>query len=318
MMAEVDDDVYTSILDAYGNGIQAVEPVLDAILEQLCGTDKNEPSVKKNDNCNGDRWMSTIVENGDKAAEDAFRLQSLHGVSAEVAADYLQRTTRMAASFAKTFWHDFASQPTDTDRILATCLIENIRAAATDSELNDLSSDQFDMCLTAKFIASRRWKNSAKTETDHSIQSIFRPEAKCCERFMSVSHLLDLMAIGDDDDQVFCQSHVELLESYVLPQRLLEYVARFYSYDVRYFELCDTLVFRFMNGKREKFVERYREHRLIEPGNFNEFHNDNFQMANISRLLIYLIYLKFYSVVLSHNYYNFYNMIIIFSLQRLL
>lgn len=292
LIAEVNTDVYTSILDAYGDKIQAIEPVLDAILEQLCGTTNSESDAKKYDDCNGSRWMSTIVEYGDKAAEDASRLQSWHGISAEAAANYIQRTTRMATSFAETFWIDCAKQPTDTDRILTTCLIENIRAAATDSELTDLSTDQFDMCLTAKFIASRRWKNSGRTKTDHSIQSMFQPEMKCCEKFMAINHLLDLMAIGDDDDQVFCRSHVELLESYILPQRLLEYVTRSYSYDVRYFELCDALVFRFMNGKREKFIERYREHRFIGPRNFKEFHHEMFQIVNILRLLIlYFTYL---------------------------
>lgn len=46
VVADVDDGVYASIMDVFGDhGVRAVEPVLDAILEQLCGAAESDEVV---------------------------------------------------------------------------------------------------------------------------------------------------------------------------------------------------------------------------------------------------------------------------------
>lgn len=275
-VAEVDNDAYAMVMDAFGDGVRAVETVLDALMEQLCGATEHGSTVTDHDNGFG-RWMSptTVIEYGDRVAEDALRLWHC---DAAATGDYMQRATHMAVSFAKAFWHDLGGRPTVTDRALATCLVQNLRAAA-DQELVKLSTDQFAICLNAKFIATRNWrKTSGGSVPDQyrpkfSIPNLFHPEIrKRCEQFLGIGSLVELMATGDD--RVFSRSHVEHLESYVLPQRLLEYMSRYYHHDVRYFALDDTLVFRFTNGQSGKLVEQTHEYRFTGPKNFNEFHNE--------------------------------------------
>jgi len=268
--AVAEHDVYASVMDAFGDGVRAVEPVLDAILEQLCGVTERDPTAAA-----GDRWMSptTVVEYGDRAAEDSLSLPA--------AADYVERTTRMAATFAATFWRDSAGRPTAVDRVLAKCLIDNLRVTAV-PELNDMSDEHFEIVLNAKFIDTRRWRGPPSVRNaSEPPSSLFPPDAgKLCERFLAVDHLTDLMSdAGDDDDNggVFGKSHVENLERYVLPQRLVEYASRYYSYQVRYFELTDTLVFMFTDGERGQLVERNHRHRLVGPKNVKEFHDELFR-----------------------------------------
>ncbi|CAH1724365.1 unnamed protein product [Aphis gossypii] len=279
------DGVYASTMDTFGGGVQAVEPVLDAILEQLCGAafvDDTAAAVDDNS-----RWTlaSGVVELGDKAAEDGARLVVFRNdCTATAAIDYSQRTTRVATSFASAFWHDHVDVAmTHADRTLAACLTENLRAVA-EAELAELSSEQFAMCLTAKFIATRRWRRTigdssvARTVSAASTgPSSFRPEIRQrCERFLAVEHLMDLMAAGDDDGS-FVRTHVEHLEPYVLPQRLVDYASRYLDYEVRYFALADTMVFRFTDGERGRFVEQNHVHRFAGPRNFKEFHAEAFQ-----------------------------------------
>lgn len=296
--ADVDcvDGVYASVMDTFGEGIQAVEPILDAILEQLCGAVCADSAATDDD-----RWTlaSGVVEEGDRAAEDASRLLlSRDDFSAAAVIGYTQRTTRVARSFASTFWHNHAeTTPTHTDRTLAACLTENLRAVA-DPELADLSAEQFAMCLNAKFIATRRWR---RTDGDSPVpgstvtasQSLFRPEIRLrCERFLAVNHLLDLMAAGHDTNDnavttanrhTVVWSHVEHLEPYVLPQRLVAYASTHFSYEVRYFALTDTLVFRFTDGERGRFVEQRHVHRFAGPKNFKEFHDEAFRTIDFKR-----------------------------------
>ncbi|XP_026822797.1 LOW QUALITY PROTEIN: uncharacterized protein LOC113560877 [Rhopalosiphum maidis] len=275
------DGVYASTMDTFGGGVEAVEPVLDAILEQLCGAACIDPAAAVDYN----RWTlaSGVVEEGDKAAEDGARLVAFRNdCSATAALDYTRRTTRVAASFAHAFWHDHSViAATSAGRTLAACLIENLRAAA-DAELAELSAEQFAVCLTAKFIATRRWRRTAgdssvSLSTAAPSPSFFRPEIReRCERFLAVEHLVDLMAAGDDNNS-FVRSHVEHLEPHVLPQRLVDYVSRYFEYEVRYFELADTLVFRFTDGERGRFVEQSHVHRFAGPRNFKEFHAEAFR-----------------------------------------
>ncbi|XP_016656625.1 uncharacterized protein LOC107882576 [Acyrthosiphon pisum] len=285
--AEVDstqDGVYASIMDTFGKGVQAVEPVLDAILEQLCGAARADSAATDDG-----RWTlaSGVVEEGDRAAEDAARLvSSSFNCSAAAALDYTKRTTRVAASFASTFWHKHAKiTPTHTDRTLAACLTENLRAVA-DPELAELSAEHFDMCLNAKFIATRRWRwtvggaSSVAGSATAVGPSLFRPEIRQrCERFLAVDHLQDLMAAGDDvaGKHFIIRSHVEHLEPHVLPQRLVDYASTHFDYEVRYFALTDKLVFRFTDGGRGRFVEQSHLHRFAGPTNFKEFHNEAFR-----------------------------------------
>lgn len=276
-VAEVDNDgAYAMVMGAFGDGVRAVELVLDALIEQLCGSTATD---------HGDgfgRWMSptTVVEYGDRAAEDALRLRNC---GAAATGDYMRRATHMAVSFAKAFWHDLGGRPTVTDRVLATCLVQNLRAAA-DQVLVDLSTDQFAMCLNAKFIATRNWRKTSGEPVPQpfrpkfSVSNLFHPEIRNrCEQFLCIGPLAELMATGND--RVFGRSHVEHLEPYVLPQRLLEYMSRYYHHDVRYFALDDTLVFRFTNGKSGKLVEQTHEYRFTGPKNFNQFHNELYRLG---------------------------------------
>lgn len=269
VVAAVDDEAYASVMDAFGDGVRAVEPVLDAVLEQLCGRDLQQQTA-----ADGDRWMSTIVEYGDRAAGD-----SLSFVDATIAADYVERTTRTAISFAATFWRDYAGRPTATDRALAQCLIENLKAAAADSPDRDFSDEHFAIAMHAKFIGTRRWCHGDAPSVDNASSPTFQPEIReLCERFLAVGHLMDLMVA--DCDGMLRRSHVEHLESYVLPQRLVEYASRHFRYQVRYFALTDTLVFRFTDGERGQLVERYCEHRLTGPRNLKEFHDELYRTDN--------------------------------------
>lgn len=281
---EENNDIYTSIMDTFGDNVQTIEPVLDAMLEQLCGTDEDQPD---DDN---DRWMLSIVEDGDKALEYTFSLKC----STEAKASYTRRVTRVAKSFATSFWCDYTTEHiTTTDRILTACLIDNLLANA-DSILTDMSTEQFSICLNAKFIASRRWQSTtngtiavADVFSDrHIAQSLFRLEIRnCCERFMAVNHILDLMAVGDGNGEVvYSRSHVEHLEPHLLSQRLLDYASRHYRYEVRYFALTDTLVFRFTDGKPGQLVEKFYKHRLVGPKNFREFHSELFRTTECFRL----------------------------------
>ncbi|XP_025195318.1 uncharacterized protein LOC112594635 [Melanaphis sacchari] len=275
------DGVYSSTMDTFGNGVQAVEPVLDAILEQLCGKACVNQATQEGDI----RWTlaSGVIEEGDKAAEDGARLVAFRNdCSASAAIDYTQRTTRVAASFVSAFWNDHADiAVTNANRTLAACLTENLRAVA-DAELAELSTEQFAMCLNAKFIASRRWRrtvgdSSVGGSTAAAGPSLFRPEIReRCEKFLAVEHLVDLMAAGDNNG-LFIRSHLEYLEPYVLPQRLVDYASTYFDYEVRYFALTDTLVFRFTNGERGRFVERSHVHRFSGPRNFKEFHAEAFR-----------------------------------------
>jgi len=299
--ADVDsvrDGVYASTMNTFGKGVQAVEPVLDAILEQLCGAACADPAATDDG-----RWTlaSGVVEEGDRAAEDAARLVvSRFDCTSAAAVDYTQRTTRVAASFASTFWNEHAEiTPTYTDRTLTACLIENLRAVA-DPELAELSDEQFSMCLNAKFIATRRWRrtvgNASSVAGSAAVvgPSLFRPEIRQrCERFLAVDHLLDLMGAGDNVDDhesaagklFIVRSHVEHLESHVLPQRLVEYASTHFGYEVRYFALTDTLVFRFTDGECGRFVEQSHVHRFAGPRNFKEFHNEAFRTIDFKRLV---------------------------------
>lgn len=276
--------IYASIMDTFGDRVQTVEPVLDAMLEQLCGTGEDWPYN------NDSRWMFSVVEDGDKALEDAFPLSC----STEAKADYTRRVTRVAMSFATSFWYDYAAEPiTAANQALNECLIVNLLANA-DPVLTDMSTEQFAMCLNAKFIASRRWlsfTNGTVSVTDvfsdrPIAQSLFRLEIRdCCEHFMAVNHVLDLMAVGDGDGElVYSRSHVEHLEPHVLSQRLLDYASRHYRYEIRYFALTDTLVFRFTDGKPGQLVEKCHNHRLVGPKNFREFHSELFRTTECFRL----------------------------------
>lgn len=231
----------------------------------------------------GGRWTlaSGVVEEGDRAAEDAARLVNC---STAATVDYAWRTTQVATSFAATFWHNYASMPTTGDRVVVACLIENLRSVAR-PKLIELSDEQFAMCLTAKFIDTRRWQPHTGSDLQAAFPgSLFRPEiCKLCEKFFAVDHLLDLMATGDDDDSVFACGHVEHLEPYVLPQKLVNYASRYFSYQVRYFALTDTLVFRFTDGGRGRFVERSHVHRFAGPKNFKEFHDEAFRTIDFKK-----------------------------------
>jgi len=244
---------------AVDDGPRTVEPVLDVVLETLCGPAERDPAAE----VDGDRWMSpsTVVEYGDRAAERY--LSALRYQDGATAADHMERTTRMAVSFAATFWHEFDGRPTAVDRVLAECLVDNLRAAA-DPELDDLSDEHFAIALNAKFVGTLR-----ETPTSAVQPSLFRPEIrKLCERFLAVDHLTDLIAAsdGNEDDGMFGRSHVEHLERHVLAQRLVDYVTGHYSYRVGYCAVTDTLVFRFMAGERGNLVENYREHRWpVDP-----------------------------------------------------
>lgn len=278
--------VYESVLDAFGD-VRAVEPVLDAVLEQLCGTDRDAPPATTL--LEEGRWTSAaaVVEYGDRAAEDAFRLSALGRCSVANAADCARRTTRVATAFATVFWTGPAARPpTATDRILAECLVQNVRAAAG-PELANLGAEQFSVCLNAKFADTRLW-NGGRSSAERSVMrsSLFRPEIReLCERFMAVDHLTDLMTTSDDGggNSVFGKSHLEHLESYVLPQRLVEYASRYYDYQVRYFALTDTLVFRFTDGERGGLVERNNRHRFAGPRDFKQYHSEVFRTVDYMR-----------------------------------
>lgn len=274
--ATADSGAYASIMDSYGDGARAVETVLDAVLEQLCGAE-SDPSATALDH----RWMTTVIEDGDSAAEEATRLLRLAACSTADAADYARRVTRVAASFASSFWRDFAGPPpTDADRVLAAGLIENLRAAAettgtvASGTLAELSAEQFAVCLNARFIDAQRWRScSADDGTE-----LFRPEIReRLERFTGANHLKELMATGDaGDDGAFGRSHVELLGPHVLPQRLADHASRHHGLRVRYFALTDTLTFRFTDGERGQLVEEHHEHRFTGPESFKEFHDELF------------------------------------------
>lgn len=288
--AEVDDSAYATIMNAYGEGVRSVEPVLDALLEQLCGTVDVE-----NDGGGYGRWMSpaTVIEHGDRIAADA---RGLRRCDATVSAEYTRRATRTAASFAATLWHGFGGHPTATDRALTTCLVQNLRTAA-DQELVDLSADRFAMCLNGKFAATRNWRESSggpvprPLRSDTSVSKLFHQEIRNrCKRFLGVDHLVDLMATGDD--RVFGRSGVEHLEPYVLPQTLIEYTSRYYHREVRYFALDDTLVFRFTDGKPGQLTEQMREYRFTGPKNFNEFHNERLRSIAAMRSIYVFVRLR--------------------------
>jgi hypothetical protein len=277
--------VYASILDTFDD-VLAVEPVLDAVLEQLCGTDRRVPAATTL--LKEGRWMSAtaVVEYGDRAAEDAFRLLALRRCLVANAVDCARRTTRVAAAFATAFWTGPVTQPpTAMDRMLAECLVENVWAAAG-PELAGLSVEQFSVCLNAKFADTRLWNGSRPLVNCSAIRPpLFRPEIReLSERFMAVDHLMDLMTIGDDGgSSVFDKSHLEHLESYVLPQRLVEYASRYYNYQVQYFALTDTLVFRFTDGERGELVERNHKHRFAGPRDFKQYHSEVFRMVDYLR-----------------------------------
>lgn len=283
------DDVYTSVLDGFGDGLRAVEPALDAVLEQLCGSGDGDGG------CGGGRWTSAdvVVEHGDVAAEDARRLTSPPwNRPPGVATDYLRRVARVTASFGAAFWRDVAGDggpSASVDRTLAACLVQNVRAAAV--ELADLSDEQFAACLNAKFIATRRWRRVVArpavtvvaSGTETSRPSLFRPEIReRCERFLAVHHLTDLLLDQHDSGvgHVFTRSHVEHLEPYVLPQRLVEYTAQHYRHEVRYFALTDTLVFRFADAEPGQLIETNHKHRFTGPANFKEFHDEMFRIID--------------------------------------
>lgn len=293
----LDFDAYVSIVDAFGDGISAVEPVLDAILEQVCGVAERSPMVSADDDKGNGRWTlanTAVVEHGDGAAEEAERLR----FTDVVATDYTERVTRTATSFATSFWSHAADRPSnDVDRVLAKCLMDDLRAAA-DPTLVDWSIEQFFMFLNAKFIANRcRRRCSASSivdtrDTDDGRPSLFQPEIReQCERFLTVGHLMDLMdnaSDGGDTDAagVFGRSHVEHLEPYVLPQKLLEYACRYGYHDIRYFPLADTMTFRFTNGEPGRLVERHYRHRFAGPGNVQEFHDEMFRAVDPTRSVI--------------------------------
>lgn len=277
--------VYASIVQAFGD-VRAVEPVLDAVLEHLCGAERGNPAATTM--AGEGRWTSAtaVVEHGDRAAEDALRSSSLGRCSVADAADRARRTTRVAATFAASFWRGPAARPpTATDRALAECLVENVRAAAG-PELAGLGAEQFSVCLNAKFADTRRWSDRPSAKSSATGPSLFRPEIReSCERFMAVDRLTDLMTTGDrgGNSSVFDSGHLEHLEPYVLPQRLVDYASRYLSYQVRYFALTDTLVFRFTDGERGELVDRNLRYQFAGPHDFKQYHSEVFRMMDYLR-----------------------------------
>lgn len=271
-------DAYSAAMDAFedGGGVRSVGPVLDAVLDQLCGA---EPAAE----AEGDgRWMTTLIEDGNRAAEDASRL-SRSGCRPAAAADHQRRATRTALSFAASFWRDVAGPPpTSADRALAACLIEQIRTAAG-GQLADLPAEKFVECLNARFADTRRWRSGPTTGRD---VPLFRPEIReRMERFTGAGHLAELMAVGDaDGERVFSRSHVEYLEPHVLSQRLAEHTSRHHHRQVRYFSLADSLVFRFTDGERRQVTEQNYKRRLTGSKSFKRFHDELFR--DLHRLTI--------------------------------
>lgn len=249
---------YASVLDTFGQAVEAVEPVLDALLEQLCGA--AEPHWPF-----GDPWMSAVIEDGDAAAEAALRCPT-----AATAADYSRRTVRVAASFARSFWPPPVRAP------LAACLLENLKAAvAAASGGQTLSSEHFIVCLTAKFAAARRWHESQLARRRRRRSGLFRSEIRePCERFLAADLLLDLMDGGHAAPDVRAFGHAEHLEPRVLVQRLAERASRHSRSEVRHFELADVLVFRFSDGERGRYVENAYDHRFAYgwPGRRSSVH----------------------------------------------
>lgn len=228
---KADSRVYASIVDSFGDDVRAVEPILDAMLEQVSGG----PDPRTTDD---HRWMTTVIEYGDRAAEDASRLLLLLLRTDDrysIAADYEQRTTRVASAFAASYWNHFAGPPpTGTDRALASCVVDDLTAAVP--ELGErLSAEQFAVCLNSKF---------AMADGRRAPAPPFRPEAhERLDRFTGAAHLADL--IGDGSRGALDRSHVEHMGPHVLPQRLVELAYRFRRRWARYFALTDSLVFRF-------------------------------------------------------------------------
>lgn len=283
------------VLDGFGDGLRAVEPVLDAVLEQVCGYEDYGDYEPCGD---GGRWTSpdVVVEYGDAAAEDAVRLTSAPWLRPpDTAADYLRRVARVTGRFGAAFWrHHGPTAVAHVDRVLSACLVQNVRAAAP--ELAHLSAEQFAACLNAKFIATRRWRRVVAGRPAVTARrpeapgpSAFRPEIReRCERFLAVDRLQDLLSLDQRDrravgGRVFGSTHVEHLEPYVLPQRLVEYAARHYRHEVRYFALTDTLVFRFADAEPGHLVETGHEHRFAGPANFKEFHDEVFRIVDYMR-----------------------------------
>lgn len=223
-----DSRVYRSIVDSFGDDVRAVEPILDAMLEQVSGG----PDPATTDD---HRWMTTVIEHGDRAAEDASRLPPRTDDRRSVAADYERRATRVAGAFAASYWRRFAGPPpTATDRALAACVVDDLAAAVP--ELGErLSAEHLTMCLNSKFAAADGRRAPAPS---------FRPEAhERLDRFTGAAHLADL--IGDGGRGALDRSHVERMGPHVLPQRLVELAYRYRRRWARYFALTDSLVFRF-------------------------------------------------------------------------
>lgn len=228
--------------------------------------------------------MSTIVEHGDRAAENASYLLSHGRCTVVTAADFKRRTDRVARTFASSFWQDVAGRPTTADRALSNCLVDNLRSIAWPTDLGILSAEQFTMCLNAKFIASRHWDRPLVPVLNIQRARLFRPEIQeMFERFTGVCDLLDLMSAGDDGDRVFGSSHVEHIEPHVMTQRLVEYSSRYSRHQVRYFALADTLVFKFTDGVPGDLFEKYSDHRFVGPKDFKEFHFELFKVPELFR-----------------------------------
>lgn len=247
-------------------------------------TDLSSFDDKENDTGDG-RWMATVVEYGDRAAENATNLLNHGHCDAVAAADFRRRTDRVAASFASSFWRDVAGQPTTADRALSDCLVGQLRSMAGSTDLGELSAQQFAMCLNAKFIGSRRWERPGYIPS----ASLFRPEIReVCERFTGVRDLLDLTAAGDGDDgdRVFGSGHVEYMEPHVMTQRLADYASGHYHRRVRYFALDDTLVFKFTDGAPGNLFETRGNHRFAGPKDFRDFHFELLKTADYFRLAV--------------------------------
>lgn len=268
----MDWNTYSTALDTFeaGGGVRDVGTVLDAMLDELCGP---EPEVKTEVDVGG-RWMTTLIEDGDRAAEDK-RWLTRSGCAADAAFDHERRATRTAEAFAMSFWCDASCPPpTATDHALADCLIAQIRAAANDGgRLTNLSAELFTACLNAWFADARLRCSGPKARLFPSeVQERLR-------KFAGAEHLADLMRSreADDGDGAFCRRHVEHLEPHVLCQRLAEHVSRHFCRRVQYFALTDTLVFRFWDGKPGRLIERNGGRRLNGSQSFKRFHDELFQ-----------------------------------------